>query len=1477
MQEVRWMANKTVDVLVKAKADVSEAQRQLRSLEKQKITLETNVKNLDKVNRQLKNQKLKLEVDETRLEQTKNKIREINKEINAKKKKLSIETDPGKIEKLKKDIEKLRDAKINLSISKSKVLNDIDNVKARIKELEAKKIELEANTKNATSQIDKLDNKIDDLKSELAQRMQVLMDTQDAVDALNRLEKKVESIRDLGQSLQDFGTNMLSGFGLFDNTLLGKAVREIGTGIWRETGQQLFRLGRTAITDAFSSGLSRYDTLKQSEIILSSLGLDDKQVQHTRDSLVDAVTGLPTSLDSAFGITTDFISGTNLGVQKSIDLFKALDDGILGFGGDAEEVEGISQALLKTMAYDYVNGTFWRSITSNHAMAMMQSVAKRLGFNDVNELRKASGKGGTVTPQDVIDALIEADVQGVENIPAFADVVEEANNTISKSYTIMKQRISQGIADLITDVNDLSIELTGKPIFEHIRDMGQGVGDVFRGIGDWLKEHKGEVGNAIDWISEKMERLKEALSFENIENFAKGFFDTIPLESMGKFAEGVVGVFDFLGKTFGGGDTATGLGKLMAGYITFAKGMQIAGGVIKTLALPIGVIATLMGKTKKLKLGNLLGGAEESGGLFGSIRTLLFGKGGTQASWDDLKMKGVNSFINVATLWGYAQVMKEFGHAIKIMDESIPDDMTLGQFASKMGKLVSAMGVFKLFGDGLSKLEDKVFGMNYFDQTMSSLTNFINSQALKGFAEGIKTLNEGMPDNMDVFWEKFKGFSAVLAEMTTFTWVGAGINSIGGGLGALFTVLSEWEMYFQGDVLKNIASGIASIDKAMPDDVSKFIPKLQALADVIRWVDSNFDFGFFNAIGQSYKAENSEQVQETIDSLVGMAKSLDGLKDLKLTGADTKIDILNHILGKLVQGEGLSQAVATLADGLKETNMEKVNSFFDFLGGVPEKINAFKTSMDANGGIELGDFKKKSEPIKDILKYLSDEFIETVPGFSGDQLALIDNASKAMEKFGGLYTAVQSLASIYNSKEKPADIDVSGMESMVSNLTSALSPLMNASVLKKGQTHSRPEGWTMGQLQGADANLTLTQALKNLPSEDVISNAINAFNGIKGLIDAMSNLGALYAPNASQTNIEEAMNKVTSALEVIVNSGIKDYLQDIKDLEIGTMQTAVDNLKTMLTTLQEVGNMNFKVGEVGTDGTIANVVNEIKNAISEIASLKGYEDMANAEGGIAGVQAIVDSMQTAINSLNTLVEPADVSGQTIADALINGFSKVETEIPAKVESGADAISTKKFKTKGDKAGTTFSDAFKNALDLTVSEDKISLPDVTGLASTLAGQFNSAFNSSINLSVNAPTVKGSIVNGSGSPLQRFAGSRQHGGPVTQYLSRGSLVKFVPRGTDTVPTMLTPGEFVVRKKAVNKFGTSMLAKLNNMDVKGLYNEFVNGFGSSQMELNRNNTVINNYNTTNNDHRTVNINGGKNERQDRIKAGRFMRSIA
>jgi LysM repeat protein len=69
-------------------------------------------------------------------------------------------------------------------------------------------------------------------------------------------------------------------------------------------------------------------------------------------------------------------------------------------------------------------------------------------------------------------------------------------------------------------------------------------------------------------------------------------------------------------------------------------------------------------------------------------------------------------------------------------------------------------------------------------------------------------------------------------------------------------------------------------------------------------------------------------------------------------------------------------------------------------------------------------------------------------------------------------------------------------------------------------------------------------------------------------------------------------------------------------------------------------------------------------------------------------------------------------------------------------------------------------------------------------------------------------------GSGSML-----FKSKGGLIPKYFARGGFA----RGTDTVPAMLTPGEFIVSKYGVNSYGADNLKKINNGDApsRAVYN--------------------------------------------------------
>lgn len=115
-------------------------------------------------------------------------------------------------------------------------------------------------------------------------------------------------------------------------------------------------------------------------------------------------------------------------------------------------------------------------------------------------------------------------------------------------------------------------------------------------------------------------------------------------------------------------------------------------------------------------------------------------------------------------------------------------------------------------------------------------------------------------------------------------------------------------------------------------------------------------------------------------------------------------------------------------------------------------------------------------------------------------------------------------------------------------------------------------------------------------------------------------------------------------------------------------------------------------------------------------------------------------------------------------------------------------------------------------------------------------------------------------------------RHNGGKIHPlYRAHGGSI-FMSRGTDTVPTMLTPGEFVINRMAASRIGDAALWKLNHMDIAGALRSLSTKAGQSIVP--RGNVVNNTTNNTRN--ATVNLNNYNNGSMGIARASRWAKSL-
>ncbi|MGL4695176.1 phage tail tape measure protein [Enterococcus larvae] len=170
---------------------------------------------------------------------------------------------------------------------------------------------------------------------------------------------------------------------------------------------------------------------------------------------------------------------------------------------------------------------------------------------------------------------------------------------------------------------------------------------------------------------------------------------------------------------------------------------------------------------------------------------------------------------------------------------------------------------------------------------------------------------------------------------------------------------------------------------------------------------------------------------------------------------------------------------------------------------------------------------------------------------------------------------------------------------------------------------------------------------------------------------------------------------------------------------------------------------------------------------------------------------------------------------------------------------------------------------------------------TSVLQGIKNQFDALTDKEIEIGVKYTVTGDKYVQGQGGKVLE-AGNDYMGGLIPekpQYRAGGGEIRpvlFKKKGTDTIPTMLTAGEFVQRKAAVGKFGVDFMNKVNNLDVSGAFKAMTNRFGSQHaLQTASVSTVVNNINqTTNNANKvTQNVTGG-NPDYIMKRAGRYLR---
>lgn len=273
-----------------------------------------------------------------------------------------------------------------------------------------------------------------------------------AVKQLGKFDGQVENTSQRGgRSLGGIWTSFVGNF------LASGATKIISTGIGM-------------ITSSVDSAINRVDTLNNSNRVFENMGFSAKETASTMDALKLSINGLPTALDSAIQGVQLIASSTN-DLGKSEKIFTALNNGILGFGGNAEMVNNAVVQLSQSFSNGKVDAQTWNSMINSGLGPALNALAKQMGLT-AGQLKEGLSEG-TISVETFQDALIDLNKNGGGGLKSLEQIAKDSTSGIKTGIANMKTAVVRGVAEAIVKIDE-GLSQYGTSISQILADIGSG-------------------------------------------------------------------------------------------------------------------------------------------------------------------------------------------------------------------------------------------------------------------------------------------------------------------------------------------------------------------------------------------------------------------------------------------------------------------------------------------------------------------------------------------------------------------------------------------------------------------------------------------------------------------------------------------------------------------------------------------------------------------------------------------------------------------------------------------------------------------------------------------------------------------------------------------------------------------------------------------------------------------------------------------
>lgn len=792
----------------------------------------------------------------------------------------------------------------------------------------------------------------DELKETEKAMKGVSTESKEASSSASKLDGVFSSLK---KTASGVGSSIKSGFGKIGSAI-GSATKGVGIFLGAGALGAVANIGSKAFNTVKSSidgALNRIDTLNNSTRAFENMGVATGDITKNMDKLQKATRGLPTTLDSAVS-NVQLLTASTDDMGLSVDVFKAMNDAILGFGGDAQMVDSAVVQLSQSFSNGKVDAQTWNSMINSGLGPTLNALAKEMGMT-TGELKEGLSSG-SISVRQFQDALVKMDKEGGGGLKSLEKIAKDSTKGFGTAIANMKSAVTRGTAKMIEGLNK-SLEKMGLPSFqEQITNTGNRFEAFLGGLGNSLPE----LAKNLSWVGKVFKGTFDV--FGKVTGEAWGYLSDFG-KKVGMWAENIKRIWKGEGIINVGalGLDAKGINRIDSAVNQFKSalsGLKSWGYNFKSAWEGKGLVdLDMLGLSdEKMKtVSDAIVGIKESLGRFKDYikNAFTFGTGdGTPAGFFETLTKVVD-FITVEVIptiiplidKALKAITKLLGGAQKIFKS------VLNFFVKELLPMI--MPIIQELAEALGKIFDKI--SNWWDQNgdrigkaiMNLLTLLkpifaIAIEVVKSFVKSVVGFIDGM---VDVITGIIDVFSMVLTGDFTGLW-DAIKRIFFGGIKAVW----EWfNLMFIGKIFKGVkglGTSVKGTIKGMWDAVKNFFTSGGSSAGAlfdrfggsIKGIANNFKNAISGTVSNMWNG-----VKNFFSSGANGAKNIfDGFKNGISGIANTMKNLVSNTIRNLWNGikNTFSTGIKTVSGWFADLPNQMVRAVKNGAGAI---TNAFKS------------------------------------------------------------------------------------------------------------------------------------------------------------------------------------------------------------------------------------------------------------------------------------------------------------------------------------------------------------------------------------------------------------------------------------------------------------------------------------------------------------------------------------------------------